>query len=106
MATVSPNLFGEAVEATAGEVVVDGPAFVGFVEAVEDSEEERSQRDDGDFDDSLRQREWLEVAEDLVARTELAELLALVEQLDAVVIAAPFVVERAVVATTVLHPEL
>ncbi len=105
MATLSPNLLGEAVEATASEMVVDGPAFVSFVESVEDTEEHRSQGDDGDFDDSLWKPGSLEIGKDLVARTELAELLTLVEQLDAVVVATPFVIERTVLATTVSDPK-
>ena len=101
----SPNLFGESDKSAAGEVVVDRPAFVSFVEAVEDSEEDRSQRDDGDFDDSLWQRERLEVTEDFLATAKLTELLALVEQFHAVVFAVPFVIERTVVSAAMFHPK-
>lgn len=103
--TLAVNLFRKAVETAAREMIVDGPAFVGFVETVEDAEEDRPQSDAGDFDDSLRQRERLEVAEDFVAAAKLAELLALVEKFDTVVVTAPFVVERAVVAASVGHPK-
>ena len=102
---IPANLFGESIEAAAGEVVVDGPAFVGFVEAVEDSVDHRSQSDAGDFDDSSRQRELLEIAEDFFPAAILAELLALVKQFHAGEVAAPFVIEWAVVATTVRHPK-
>lgn len=105
MATFSLNLFRKSVEAAAGEMIVDRPALVSFVESVEDSEEHGSERDDGDFDDSLWESRGFEVGEDFVAAAKLAELLALVEQFDAVVIATPFVVERAVVAAAVCHPE-
>lgn len=101
----SPNLFGETVQAAKGEVIVDRPAFVSFVEAVEDSEEDRSESNAGDFDDSLRQTERLQVAVDFGATAKLAKLLPLVEHLDAVEFTAPFVVERAVVATTMRHPK-
>src|SRR5439155_13426419 len=87
------NLFGETIEAAAGEVVVDSPAFVGLVESVEDSVDHRSQSDAGDFDDSSRQRERLEIAEDFFPAAILAELFALVEQFHAVEVAAPFVIE-------------
>ena len=105
MATVSPNLFREAVEAATGQVIVDRPAFVCLVESVEDSEEHCSQGDHGDFNHSLWESRSFEVGENFVARAELAELLTLIEQLNAVEFATPFVVERAVLVATVCHPE-
>jgi len=101
----SPNLFGEAVEAVPRELVVDGPAFMGFVESVEDSKQDCSQSDDGDFDDSLWQRERFEVAEDLFATAELPKFSTLEVQFDAVEVTVPFVVERAVVAAAMCHPK-
>ena len=77
-----------------------------LVESVEDSVDHRTQSDAGDFDDSLRKFKLFEVGVDFVAADVLAELLAAIEQLHAGEVAAPFVVEWAVIAAAVRDPEL
>lgn len=100
------NLFCKAIEAAACQVVVNGPAFMWLVESVEDSVDHRTQSDAGDLDDSLREFELFEVRIDFVAADVLAKLFAAVEQFHTGEVAAPFVVEWAVIAAAVRDPEL
>ena len=102
---LTANLLRKAIESAPGEVIVNGPPFVRFIEAIEDTEDHGPQGNAGNLDDSLREFELFEVGKDLVAANVLTELLALVKHFHTGEVAAPFVIERAEVAAAVGDPE-